>query len=102
MMNSLAGDGVALPGTVFFRLPDRLLHECGLFRQRAFPPGDQPGERAGHERGAGEPAGNQRHAGEVRHVQLARPGRLEPAAHQVRSPARGRVGDGGADPTPPG
>ena len=47
VVDGLAADRVPLPGTQRRGLPDRLLHERGFLRQRALPPGDQPGERVG-------------------------------------------------------
>ena len=98
MMNGISGYRMPLPHPVCSGLAYRRFDKRGLLRYRAFPSGDQPGECIDHECRIREPAGYQRHVGEVRHVQLAGPGGLELAAYQVWRSARGRVGDGGADP----
>ena len=60
-------------------LPDRPLHERGFLAQRAFPPGDQPGERVDDQRGVPEAPAVQRHVREAGHVRQHRY-----AAHHAR------------------
>jgi hypothetical protein len=72
----------------------------GIFGREHSQPGISPANASITNAVSGEPAAAQRHVGEVGHVQLARPGGLDLAAHQVRSPRRRRIGNGGTDPPP--
>ena len=102
MMNRVARQRMSLPVACRSGLPDGPLHEHGDLAGRAVPPHDRAGVGVDHERGVGEHSGTHRHIREISDEQLVRPGRTEPAFHQVRSPVRARVGDRGPDPLGPG